>query len=458
MPKPNKIPSCPDVSKQPSPGLLVTREYHIRLITPLFGGGVEPGENDPAFPIRETSIRGHLQFWWRATRGAAFSDLDAMRSRHAAVWGTTDRRSPIVVQVLDVKIESPVPCAEHRHDPQMNKGRGGYRLRWLGPFAQTDLPYALFPFQGKPPSVNTPGAPSEKQPARCIPGSAFVVRLQFPDELATDVDAAVWAWTNFGGLGARTRRGCGALWSSDFAPSDAGRIASWYADKQTAYGLSAPPTEPLWPVLPSFFLYRRDSIDPVTAWSKLMSLWKKYRQGQGFARNAGGKTPGRSRYPEPETIRESTQKRSHLHARLPEIPADAFPRAELGLPMVFHFQGRGEPPDATLYPIQNGKRKDRMTSPLILKPLALADGRAIPIVLCLVTSGVSEVELTAWDEGTQREASLGAWGLNAIRDPRLATYPNSPLAGSANGSAIEAFLAFAQVPVSQSGPGYEETK
>ncbi len=62
MPKPNKIPSCPDVPKQRSSGL-VTREYHICLITPLFGGGVEPGENDLTFPIRETSIRGHLQFW-----------------------------------------------------------------------------------------------------------------------------------------------------------------------------------------------------------------------------------------------------------------------------------------------------------------------------------------------------------------------------------------------------------
>jgi len=191
-----------------------------------------------------------------------------------------------------------------------------------------------------------------------------------------------------------------------------------------------------------------------------MSLWKYYRQDEGFARDPSrtSNRPGRSRYPEPETIRESTEKRSYRHARLPAIPADAFPRAELGLPMVFHFQGGGEPPDTTLYPLQNGKRKDRMTSPLILKPLALADARAIRIVLCLLTPGVSEVELTTWDEAAQQEVSLGAWGLNAIRDPRLATYPNSPLAGSAYGSAIDAFLAFAQVPVSNSGPGYEETK
>jgi CRISPR-associated protein Cmr1 len=139
------------------------------------------------------------------------------------------------------------------------------------------------------------------------------------------------------------------------------------------------------------------------------------------------------------------------HQRLSQIPADAFPRAEFGLPIVFHFQGRGEPPDTTLQPVVDGAGQERMASPLILKPLALADGQAVPIIVPLVTPGVSEVELM---QGSQ---SRGRRGTNAIRHPRLARYPNSPLNGLSNqGSALEAFVNFARIPETEDGPGFEE--
>jgi len=38
-----------------------TRSY--RLITPLFGGGVKAGVNDPITPIRASGIRGQLRFY-----------------------------------------------------------------------------------------------------------------------------------------------------------------------------------------------------------------------------------------------------------------------------------------------------------------------------------------------------------------------------------------------------------
>jgi hypothetical protein len=92
-----------------------------------------------------------------------------------------------------------------------------------------------------------------------------------------------------------------------------------------------------------------------------------------------------------------------------------------------------------------------MASPLILKPLALAQGQAVPIIVPLVTPGVSEVELM---EGNQSKSRKGA---DAIRHPRLATYPHSPLAGlSDQGSALEAFLNFVRRPAAQDGPGFEE--
>lgn len=109
------------------------------------------------------------------------------------------------------------------------------------------------------------------------------------------------------------------------------------------------------------------------------------------------------------------------------------------------------PDGLTLQPVVGGDRKDRMASPVILKPLALADGQAVPIVVPLVTPGVSEVELM------QGSRSQGRWDIDAIRHPRLARYPNSPLSGlSEQGSALEAFLNFASLPTSQDGYGFVE--
>ncbi len=192
----------------------------------------------------------------------------------------------------------------------------------------------------------------------------------------------------------------------------------------------------------------------VDAWNQVISLWRHFRQGERFARNAGQQPnrPGRSRYPEPETLREMRDSGADRgvsgHPRLPHIPVDAFPRAELGLPIVFHFQGRGEPPgkvsfsDLTLYPSpgNRGDRRDRMASPLILKPLMLADGQAVPLILRLATVPLSAVEVRRGDTVMQLPPKT------VIRDGRLATYRDSPLAKSPAGSAIEAFLALVRDP------------
>ena len=41
------------------------RVTRCKLITPMFGGGVTPGEVDREMPIRASALRGQLRFWWR---------------------------------------------------------------------------------------------------------------------------------------------------------------------------------------------------------------------------------------------------------------------------------------------------------------------------------------------------------------------------------------------------------
>jgi CRISPR-associated protein Cmr1 len=459
-----KHPSCPQPPKERGRAEMM-RDYKIHLLTPMFGGGVEGGCPDPHFAIRPTAIRGQLQFWWRATRGAGCPSYKELFNEHAQVWGTTDIASPVEVEVRDLCADQPKPCADYWLDPtgrfnkRTKKREPAYKLSWdslfrVNPVARDDsLAYALFPFQGQPPKDNDPRSEPVKRPADFIEKASFTLRVWFPTEFQVDVEMAVWAWVNFGGLGARTRRGCGALHCAECAPKSGTEVETWFK----ANGGPMTATMQEWPTLPNVLLYRPKTETPLLIWDWVMGFMKYFRQGPDFARNSG---PGRSRYPEPETIREITSlgadRARSGHPRLAYIPADSFPRAEFGLPIVFHFQGQGEPEQTVLYPDAgpDGKARDRMASPLIVKPLALANGKAIAAILRLVTPELNGVELRLG------AAPVSLPSTTVLRDPRLASYASpggtwvSPLAGSATGSALDAFLKRAREPQN----GFQEAR
>lgn len=156
MPRADAIPECPQPPAARSSGR-VTREYQISLITPLFGGGAEPDKTDEEFPIRGTSIRGQLQFWWRATRGARFANHRELFIRHGEIWGTTEKASPVEIDIDCRRLTAAPaqPCATYEWNERARQGRGKWDLTWKGPFSRPEnrrltnpLPYVLFPFQG----------------------------------------------------------------------------------------------------------------------------------------------------------------------------------------------------------------------------------------------------------------------------------------------------------------------
>src|SRR5208337_5447005 len=97
-------------------------------------GGVEPRMNDPSFPIRPTAIRGHLQFWWRATVGARYATREVLRDRQPAIWGSTERASRVRVLVENVRASEPVQCAQVEWDQRSRRGQGRWRINWQAPF------------------------------------------------------------------------------------------------------------------------------------------------------------------------------------------------------------------------------------------------------------------------------------------------------------------------------------
>lgn len=208
--------------------------------------------------------------------------------------------------------------------------------------------------------------------------------------------------------------------------------------------------------------------EPFRVWDYVIGAFRDFRQGVDIGRNQGQQhnRPGRSRFPEPEAIRTVlyNNQAPWRHDRMTHIPNDAFPRAEFGLPIVFHFQGNNEPADTVLYPDNDaeGKKRDRMASPLILKPLALQNGKAIPLILRLKTADLAGVDLRIKRDDIQtlpnqlanevratmhandKEGSLPLPQPTRLVDPLLSTYQNSPLKESTRGSAIDAFLAYAR--------------
>ena len=270
------------------------------------------------------------------------------------------------------------------------------------------------------------------------------MKLIYPQSLSLDIEAAVWAWLNFGGIGARTRRGCGALYCKELSP-ERKSLDLWFRSNLNHYGIILSRSQD-WPTLSDrFFVRDSNSSNALQGWTDVVGLMQVFRQGVDVGRNPGSSPnrPGRSRWPEPESIRQATSSRSARHSRMPAIPNDAFPRAEIGLPIVFHFKDDGDPKDTELYPIVDGEEKTRMASPLILRPIICRNGEVLQLILKLNSPVPDEVVL--------KKAS-GSPTFKKIRDPTLASYPNSPLiipsaglpARSPSGSDIVGFLSFAR--------------
>ena len=374
------------LAPQTRPELL---DLELSVVTPLFGGGIEPGQVDDVLPVRASSIRGHLRFWWRACRGHTYPSAARLFADESAIWGKTHTGngsggpSDIEVEVTILKAGRPLQCVTYEPVTRPN-GHVRWRPHW-GPYPA----YALFPFQGEAEDDHEPSTWG-KPPREALSGVRFRLRLTAAPHVAAQrvadlreaAEAAVWAWVTFGGVGARTRRGCGSLYCADqrFSPGQADP-GDWISD---AVDRHAPgETNPTCPRLPflaggRLLLQRRANgpLPDLVAWGAAVNLMRDFRQRPDYGRDPG---PGLSRWPEADSLRNLTRA-SPGHA-----PSDAdlkyFPRAELGLPIVFHFKDAGDPPD---YSLEVDKyQASRMASPIILKPLAVSPERGYPMALLL---------------------------------------------------------------------------
>lgn len=385
-PKPPRKPTPVEKKEASERGLVeITRTFSF--ITPLFGGGVwvNPDENqrqckdcDPITLARGNAIRGQLRFWWRATHGlrpppdGGLHNLETLREREDVLWGNASLPSQVNLR-LKWPSESPLKRGPTVNVFEMSQNKvGNWNPRAVE--GKGDLAYATFPLQPKA------GLRDKLEPGtlREVEGSAELL-LTCPSDKQKEVEDAVDAWLTFGGLGGRTRRGFGALQAKE--PQDPEALL-----KRLQEGLE--PISGVAGLAQARLCVRSNDPAPSTGLAALQAGLQKlrlFRQGEGIARTdrktTGNPYPGRSWWPEAESLRRLTKTSDPSHEDPLVGLGDVFPRAAFGMPIIFHFKDKGgghppkppDPPDRTLVPVC----KERRASPLIIRPFPQDDGYAV---------------------------------------------------------------------------------
>ena len=406
-------PPAPTVTESDRHPDRVSELLDISVVTPIFGGGVEAGVNDPVTLVRSPGIRGQLRFWWRATKGKAFVEPAALKKREEEIWGSTKSPSEVSFEVTIDQPGKEERCAEYPPEKSFPRFADGYPS------------YALFPFQG-----------SKKDgtlPAMARRGVRFRLRVNYPDSFREDVLGALKAWVNLGGIGARTRRGCGSMFSKDLSVKSTAELARWLGGFPGGEGQE-------WPVVDARLLSRMPAGNPMRVWSEVIDLYRQFRQGPGVGRNPGARPqqPGRSRWPEADSLRRLSKAADSRHGRSVTGDRNVFPRAQFGLPLVFHFKDRGDSPnDCEVYPAMEGLDSTRMGSPLILKALALGENSAVPLIFRMKAREVTGVRVRFQSEGRS------AAGLK-LPVSSEASWPQGLAGIPSKTSAVDSFLLFAK--------------
>ena len=281
----------------------------------MYGGGVKAEVVDRAMPIRASALRGQLRFWWRLLYGGDRPSAEVFKEE-CAIWGGISAEGPHASQVV---VRVACPAVE---DNQLIVGK---------PPNVADYTLILDPKEKK------------KPPKLLKQEYSFHVTLEFrgDDKREQVVEALRW-WASFSGVGARTRRGLGAVKVPD---AEVKPVQKEEVEKLGGRIVLGP-----------------DVPDAMTAWRSAIGPLRRFRQ-VGVGRGGAG-SPGRSNWPEADTIRRVAGRWAHD----PQHAVDGvYPRAAFGLPIVFHFkdEDEGDPSDTL---DAAGEGRDRMASPLILRP------------------------------------------------------------------------------------------
>jgi len=192
----------PSFPVEPGQGSFALR---LRLITPLYGGGVRPGEVSVDEPFAPTGIKHQIRWWWR--RLARFGclpqvegtagplDGEALYQREAQLFGGAVRANDehaqrMVPSRIRVTVSN-VNLASTRSIDADDAQLGALKFVLFSAYPQKRLQVLA----------------KELLAA----GASFTLTVECPESERLELAEAIRWWVQLGGLGARTRRGCGSL-------------------------------------------------------------------------------------------------------------------------------------------------------------------------------------------------------------------------------------------------------
>ena len=152
-------------------------EIKIEFITPAFIGGVD---NKNISEFRISSLKGLLRFWWRVYQ--QYNSEEELYKKESQIFGDTDHKSTF-------SISSVQPL-----EPIIGSGQS-FNLN------QEGIKYLFFSMYG-----------SYGRSAWLNPGTTIDLKFRFfKGEYIKDILTSLWWLENFGGIGARSRRGAGSF-------------------------------------------------------------------------------------------------------------------------------------------------------------------------------------------------------------------------------------------------------
>ena len=170
------------------------------LVTPLHGGGVVARESDEKLPVRVTAIRGQLRFWWRFLAHQKWN-LSGKRLREAEfrLWGGIGEEAAASLVFLRVQVQNKLQEAS------------------LSDYAKglnDPLGYVLF--TARKTKTGLPEMKLGKEGLRWMVQWCLSEKANETDKQQV-LETLRW-WVTLGGLGGRTRRGCGVFMAEGVEP------------------------------------------------------------------------------------------------------------------------------------------------------------------------------------------------------------------------------------------------
>lgn len=178
--------------------IISSQKYTLTFDTPAFLAGATQSDQGDC-ELRTATLRGQLRQWWRALY-AGFLTVEELRTLEAAVWGDTNQGSAIRLQLRVV--ERPT-VNSYRHPPERESG-----VKYLA-YGMNDGGNDRF-------RVDTDGEWQLAVATRATNVSYGVDETRQTFEISAEMiqeqfRSALWLLSQFGGVGAKGRKGFGSL-------------------------------------------------------------------------------------------------------------------------------------------------------------------------------------------------------------------------------------------------------